>query len=113
MGRGNRDKDKKVSLYKLTPRKTKNGYLRVYCRNSVTNKRQDLYIHRLVAEYFLSKVDGKLQVNHINCDRADNSVSNLEWCTPKENNQYTLTLGRTKRDATTGRFISGLNNISN
>jgi len=40
-------------------------------------------IHRLVAQEFIGKSD--LQVNHIDWDRKNNDVKNLEWCTSKEN----------------------------
>ena len=49
-------------------------------------KRKNIQIHRLVAEYFLNKIEGKECVNHKDCNRLNNCVDNLEWCTSKENN---------------------------
>lgn len=106
LGRGNRDKNKTTDLYEIKPRKTSHGYLRVYARNIKTNKRTDLYVHRLVAEYFIPNPENKKYVNHLNCDRSDNRVENLEWCTAKENTDYTIQVGHISRDAETGRYVS-------
>lgn len=92
LGKGNRDKNKTVDLYEIKPRLTKNGYARVYARQTSTNKRRDLYVHRLVAQYFLPNPENKKYVNHKNCIRNDNRVENLEWCTAKENTDYTMSL---------------------
>ena len=90
LGQGNRNKDKTVDFYEIKPRLTRNGYARVYARQISTNKRKDLYIHRLVAQYFLPNPQNKKYVNHKNCIRNDNRVENLEWCTAKENTDYTM-----------------------
>jgi len=42
-------------------------------------------VHRLIAEAFLPNPENKTDVNHINSNRADNSLSNLEWATRSEN----------------------------
>ena len=108
LGKGNKRNGKTVELYELKPRPTKNGYMRVYCRQISTGKRKDLYIHRLVAQYFIPNPENKKVVNHKNCKRDDNKVENLEWVTTKENVNYAMSLGNLKRDKQTGQFISGL-----
>lgn len=45
-------------------------------------------VNRLVAQTFIPNPDDLPQVNHKNCDRRDNRVSNLEWCTASYNIQY-------------------------
>ena len=56
---------------------------------------QKLY-HRIIAETFLELVEGKDQVNHINGIKTDNQVSNLEWCTPSENQYHSSRIGLKK-----------------
>lgn len=41
--------------------------------------------HRVIAELFLPKVEGKDYVNHKNGIKDDNRIENLEWCTQQEN----------------------------
>jgi hypothetical protein len=43
-------------------------------------------IHRLVAKAFLLNPQNKSQINHIDCNKENNTISNLEWCTSSENN---------------------------
>lgn len=108
LGKGCRNKNKTVPMYLLKPRITKGGYSRVYMRQCSTNKRVDRYIHRLVAENFISNPQNKKYVNHIDCTRTHNDVTNLEWSTAKENTSQTEKLGHIIRDKT-GRFVSNFN----
>lgn len=59
------------------------GYL--YLGVRVNGKFMSLRVHRLVAETFLPKIDGKEFINHIDGDKTNNCVDNLEWCTASEN----------------------------
>ena len=63
-----------------------NGYKIVGLKkNQVVDSR---YVHRLVAEAFIPNPDGKLEINHKDFNKANNSVDNLEWVTRVENVNY-------------------------
>lgn len=63
----------------------------VLCNNGMTKM---YLVHRLVAEAFLPKLENRPCINHIDCNTANNVVSNLEWCTQKENVHHAWKLGR-------------------
>lgn len=54
------------------------------------NKRKKEYVHRLVAMAFLPNPDNLPQVNHIDEDKANNFLDNLEWCSAEYNTHYYL-----------------------
>ena len=61
------------------------GYYIVYL-TSLNGKTVAKQIHRLIAEAFIPNPMNKPCIDHINAIRTDNSISNLRWCTYKENN---------------------------
>lgn len=70
----------------LKPAYTQDGYLRVTLNKKGIKRNK--YIHRLVAEAFILKPNNYLEVNHLDEDKTNNDVENLEWCTRKYNMNY-------------------------
>lgn len=60
-----------------------NGYKFIYLHKNGIGKR--FYVHRLVAIEFIPNPENKPQVNHKDCNKANNFADNLEWVTIEEN----------------------------
>lgn len=63
------------------------------------------YIHRLVAMYFLPNPFSLPQVNHKDCDKSNNCVSNLEWISRKANIGHAHASGRMKKRTENGKIV--------
>ena len=78
----------------LKPFVDKNGYLQL-----MFGRCNKFKVHRLVAQAFIPNPDGKPQINHIDGNKMNNHVSNLEWCTSIENNRHAVKIGLMKSGA--------------
>lgn len=68
----------------LKPSDNGRGYLHVAWRHD--KKKKFFTIHRLIANAFIPKIEGKDYVDHIDNDKKNNSLENLRWCSQQENN---------------------------
>lgn len=85
----------------LRPLFTKNtGYYMVCLYNEFGNKR--VLIHRLVAQAFIPNPNNYPVVNHINEDKTDNRVENLEWCTQSYNINYGTSINKIRKSKQKG-----------
>lgn len=70
----------------LKPTTNNDGYKLVLLYKN--GSRKTLSIHRLVANAFIPNPNNLPEINHIDRDKTNNTVENLEWCTHKENTDY-------------------------
>ena len=75
----------------ITKRKNKRGYYEI--RVGINGKYEDRIVHRLVAKTFIPNLENKPQVNHINGNKLDNRIENLEWNTNSENQKHAYKIG--------------------
>ena len=76
----------------LKQRDGKFGYW--YCHLSISGKRKTVKAHVLVAQMFIGeRPSPKHQINHIDGNKDNNHVSNLEYCTPSENIRHSYSMG--------------------
>lgn len=78
------------------PRILKNGYShKGYCivALSKNNNRRSYRVHRLVAQAFIPNPNNLPEVNHIDENKLNNNINNLEWCDSKYNNTYGNRIG--------------------
>ncbi len=78
---------KKRNAY-LSPNKGNSDGYHLVLLSDTTGVRRGLRVHRLVAQAFIPNPERKPCVNHIDGDRKNNAVDNLEWVTKQENSTH-------------------------
>lgn len=68
------------------------GYFRISL--SEKNKNKHHRVHRLVAIYFIDNPFNLPEVNHLDGNKSNNKVSNLEWCSGSSNYQHAAIMGK-------------------
>lgn len=99
------DLSKRIPPKVLNIRKTNKDYGRVCMRRESTNSREDVYIHRIIAELFIPNPSNLPEVNHIDGNRLNNNVDNLEWVDRIDNMKHAMEHGKLGRDID-GKFVN-------
>ncbi|MBO5138700.1 MAG: HNH endonuclease [Bacilli bacterium] len=86
-----KNKHKFTCREKILKLNTRNGYYVVNFQKE--GLKRSFQIHRLVAIHFINNPQNKPQVNHIDGNKKNNNVNNLEWVTIKENINHAFNIG--------------------
>lgn len=93
-------------LVKCSPM-DKAGKLYLVTTLKANGKYKKVYVHRIVAESFLPNPEEHPYVNHIDENKHNNCVSNLEWCTPQHNAEHSHSREVVMRSPSGERVIIG------
>ena len=86
-----------------------NGYIMV--RLHKDGEETNALAHRLVAQAFIPNPDNLPEINHKDGNRANNQVSNLEWCTAQENTIHSWRMGLAKPHAPSAEVRQRLHDL--
>ena len=86
----------------MNPGTNTDGYFKVNLRKN--GKRKMCYVHRLIAQTFIPNPENKPEVNHIDEDKTNNKVDNLEWKWHKDNINHGTHNERSAKARTNGKL---------
>ena len=86
----------------MNPSTNTDGYFKVSLRKN--GKRKTCYLHRLIAQTFIPNPENKSEVNHIDEDKTNNRVDNLEWKWHKDNINHGTHNERSAKTRTNGKL---------
>lgn len=93
---------------KLLTETINDGYKSISLKDKITKKYKNIRLHRLIAHIFVKKpinFNNEFVVNHIDNNRFNNNINNLEWCSAKENTRKYFQKKIHKIDIITGKTI--------
>ena len=77
----------KQTMHMMSPNVHKSGYLRTCLTNDV-GKLKNISVHRMITSAFFDNPQNYPTVNHIDYDRTNNHITNLEWASVAQQNQH-------------------------
>lgn len=85
-----------INKHIYIPHKCGIGYYQI-C-TSINGTRRNIKIHKAVAETFIENPNKFPCINHIDGNKENNNMNNLEWCTHKQNYEHAIKLGLINKD---------------
>lgn len=89
----------------LNPTLSYKGYPTVTLRKEKNKDHKTFFVHRLVANHFLGNPENKQQINHIDGNKKNNKVDNLEFCTQSENIKHAYKIGLINKKLKSQKFF--------
>ena len=86
----------------MTPSENTDGYFKINLRKNGETK--TCYVHRLIAQTFIPNPENKPEINHIDEDKTNNRVDNLEWKWHKDNINHGTHNERSAKTRTNGKL---------